>query len=70
MSDFADEASRLEELQREDALHRLNARARPAANTSGVCADCGRAIERARLVAIPHASRCIDCQRIHEGKRV
>jgi DnaK suppressor protein len=29
----------------------------------GVCETCGRAIDPARLRALPHATRCLDCQR-------
>ncbi|MBI2397723.1 MAG: TraR/DksA C4-type zinc finger protein [Xanthomonadales bacterium] len=70
MSDFADEASRVEEQQREDALALLRNRPRPIANLSSQCMDCEGPIERARLAAVPHCQRCIDCQRIHEGRRV
>jgi DnaK suppressor protein len=31
--------------------------------TFGTCQDCGREIERERLVAIPYTSRCIECAR-------
>lgn len=37
----------------------------------GVCADCGDMISAARLLAAPHALRCISCQkqyeRVHPG---
>ncbi|MCC6179597.1 MAG: TraR/DksA C4-type zinc finger protein [Chloroflexi bacterium] len=29
----------------------------------GVCSDCGRQIDPARLAVRPQATRCIDCQR-------
>jgi DnaK suppressor protein len=32
----------------------------------GVCADCGGAIERKRLQAVPWALRCVDCQEVFE----
>lgn len=30
------------------------------------CADCGEAIPASRLVANPHAGRCLDCQEEYE----
>ena len=29
----------------------------------GVCESCGQSIDPARLKALPHAARCLDCQR-------
>ena len=34
--------------------------------TYGKCESCGREIAEERLEAIPHATRCIDCQRLAE----
>jgi RNA polymerase-binding protein DksA len=34
--------------------------------TYGRCASCGKAIEAARLKALPHASLCIACKRAEE----
>ena len=34
--------------------------------TYGRCANCGKAIEAARLKALPHASLCIACKRAEE----
>jgi RNA polymerase-binding transcription factor DksA len=31
--------------------------------TYGVCADCGRAIAKARLNALPFTSTCVECAR-------
>jgi len=42
------------------------ARDRIAAGTYGVCADCGNAIDFARLRVQPAALRCVHCQRVHE----
>lgn len=39
----------------EDALARIEAK------TYGICEDCGQAIPKARLDAIPHASQCVSC---------
>ena len=33
----------------------------------GVCPDCGRAIDYARLRAYPPAERCTECQTLHEN---
>jgi DnaK suppressor protein len=37
-----------------------------ADGTYGRCATCGKAIEAARLKALPHASLCIACKRAEE----
>lgn len=39
----------------------LDARARLAAGTYGVCAGCGRMIPAGRLLARPAASHCVAC---------
>ena len=38
--------------------------ARLEAGTFGTCVRCGKRIARERLVALPWAARCIDCQRL------
>ena len=35
----------------------------------GVCAGCGKPIERARLEALPYATLCMDCKRGEERRR-
>lgn len=40
----------------EEALDRLEA------GTYGKCVDCGKAIHRARLAALPAAARCVKCE--------
>ena len=47
----------------DDALARLGT------GTYGTCIDCGNAIPLERLVALPQAARCIDCQRRDERDR-
>ena len=42
------------------------ARERLAAGTYGVCVSCGREITYERLLAYPAATRCIECQTVHE----
>lgn len=34
--------------------------------TYGACVDCGGPIDFERLATEPSASRCVDCQRVHE----
>jgi RNA polymerase-binding transcription factor DksA len=41
--------------------------ARKAAGTYGICENCGRPIDPARLKARPEATLCIDCQREREA---
>lgn len=36
--------------------------------TYGLCIQCGKAIPKKRLKAVPHTSLCIDCQKGNEGK--
>ncbi len=45
------------------------AAARIDAGTYGVCENCGRPIEPARLKALPHASLCLACKRRDERTR-
>ncbi len=50
-----------------DSLKRLEGEVRAAidklsAGTYGYCEDCGKRIARARLEALPWASRCLECQ--------
>jgi DnaK suppressor protein len=48
--------------QLEDALDRIEL------GTYGRCEDCGERISKARLAAVPHATRCIKCaSRIERG---
>ena len=51
----------LEELQLIDAAQR-----RMAEGTYGRCEHCGLPIDFQRLQAAPFASRCFDCQTVHE----
>src|SRR5262245_44507655 len=36
--------------------------------TYGICASCGKAIEAARVKALPHATLCISCKRREERR--
>lgn len=66
MTDEMDRASGLEMADRERALNaRLN-RVKEAPEESGVCNDCGDAIDPARIAVLPDAVTCIDCQTLRE----
>ncbi|HVG88169.1 MAG: TraR/DksA family transcriptional regulator [Gaiellales bacterium] len=34
--------------------------------TYGICERCGEPIDEARLEALPHATKCIECKRLEE----
>jgi RNA polymerase-binding transcription factor DksA len=40
------------------------------ARMRGTCLSCGHPIPPARLRALPHAVRCVDCQRAFEAERL
>ncbi len=48
--------------QIDDALKRMDA------GTYGVCESCTKPIPMNRLKAVPHATMCIECQRLKEQK--
>ncbi len=60
MADFADDASAVEELQREAALsaHRINRDAVSAVK----CEECEEELPEARRKAYPGCTMCVDCQ--------
>ncbi len=64
MADFADDASAVEELQRNAALsaHRINRDAVSATH----CSDCGYAIPELRRMKVPGCQRCASCQQDSE----
>ncbi|MDU6817819.1 MAG: TraR/DksA C4-type zinc finger protein [Leclercia adecarboxylata] len=66
MADFADDASAVEELQREAALsaHRINRDAVSATH----CAECGTSIPDERRKAIPGVELCFYCAEDAEKK--
>ena len=59
MADFADDASAVEELQRNAALsaHRINRDAVSATH----CAECEEELPEARRKAYPGCTMCVDC---------
>ncbi|CAM3912584.1 TraR/DksA C4-type zinc finger protein [Castellaniella denitrificans] len=70
------EAWREEEIDKvETAIDHQRARAADAAlrriedGCYGACEDCGRAISRARLLALPAALRCAACQQAYERRQ-
>ena len=64
MADFADDASAVEDLQRNAALsaHRINRDAVSATH----CSDCGEDILELRRVKVPGCKRCASCQQDSE----
>ena len=50
-------------VQIDEALQRLND------GTFGQCRDCEKPIPQKRLLLVPFAVRCVECQRNHDGKR-
>jgi len=71
MSDPADLGSEREEIQRQEALNRVRYRthADPLLNEEGerICRDCEELILLERMLAAPHAVRCVPCQKALEG---
>ena len=68
MADFADDASAVEELQRNAALsaHRINHDAVSATH----CEDCGEDIPELRRVKVPGCQRCASCQQDSEHRQM
>jgi DnaK suppressor protein len=54
-------------LWQEEEARITEARRALANGTYGICLTCGQQIAAARLVAVPEAVRCLDCQRHFEG---
>lgn len=68
MTDIVDEAQRLDEERRADAIRDVVMVARDRHGTPE-CVDCGEPIEHERRAACPGARRCIDCQHAQEMRR-
>ena len=75
--DEADASSKLYEREHELALTRNtrelleqteHALARIDAGTYGVCESCGKAIGKARLLAFPRATLCVECKQRQERR--
>lgn len=66
-SEAAEEVARTLLVSEENLLNEVNAALdRLAQGTFGQCEQCGRAISRERLEAIPYARTCIRCARAGE----
>lgn len=71
--DRGQEADREVDLARSDQEHlelsQINAAlGRLDSPGFGLCSDCGEAIAAARLMARPHAQRCLGCESAHEHR--
>lgn len=66
MSDWTDEASALEQLQREKALAAIT---RYEGTSLADCLDCGGEIPAGRQQAIPGCTMCTDCASMLEQRR-
>jgi phage/conjugal plasmid C-4 type zinc finger TraR family protein len=66
--DDADRAQVLEEMERDAALTAVLARHKSgqAKAGNGACEDCGSRIPAARRLAVPWATRCVECASIAE----
>jgi RNA polymerase-binding transcription factor DksA len=73
MSDIADRAGDLEELQRAQALHAQSAVVieMPRCDRDGkrICLTCEDRLSQKRLRAEPRAVRCVECQDLHEKRQ-
>ena len=59
---YHEQASALEQAQRDEALRVIQAQAQPNGSGRAACQDCGEPIPRERRSAVPNAIRCIRCQ--------
>lgn len=68
MSDEADQAQGVEELEREAAIRRVTAPSPvpPKRLAEGVCEVCAEEIEEDRRAAQPGARLCVECQSSRE----
>ncbi len=64
MSDDADQAQAVEELERQAAIRRITAPSPPPPKrlAEGICEVCAESIEDERLAALPTARVCVECQ--------
>lgn len=73
MSDLADHAGDLEEMQRNEALRARSAVVveMPRQNGKGkrICLACEERLSQKRLKASPSAVRCVECQDLHEKRQ-
>ena len=65
MADIVDQAQHVEALERQAAISAALRRPAETPRMDGgviVCLECGEPIPLARLLAVPHAVRCVACQ--------
>lgn len=71
MADAVDAAQAAEALYLATAVHAAGRRLTDGqvADETGrlVCRDCGEPLSRARLEAVPWASRCVECQEAEDA---
>lgn len=64
-----EEIEETEEIFLDEGERRIDEARRALADGSyGTCTGCGCEIPPARLEAVPEAVRCVDCQRLFEGR--
>lgn len=66
MSDWTDDATELEERQRQAALA---ARVVYSGESADECIECGYEISSARQMAVPGCTMCTDCASMTEQRR-
>ena len=69
MSDESEQATEIENLDREVALINHTNRTGERPMSPGCCNDCGADIPQRRLQALPDAVTCITCQAIRENRK-
>ncbi len=67
MTDIFEQASDLEQRQREDALAMQAAR-QPIGASLSHCQDCGEPISDKRRLCAPGCTRCVNCQNEYEKR--
>ena len=71
MTDIIDSAAELEQLNRDLALKERQRRSNEAPDEDALgryCLDCGEQIPDKRIIRIPWAVRCVECQTINEKR--
>ena len=68
--DTEDESALCAAQMETNELHRIDtALGKIQDGSYGICEDCGKRIPKARLEALPHATRCLSCQLVSEGEQ-
>lgn len=72
MTDIYDQASSIEQLERDRVVQRCRAAGKAQATLAAVrgtaldCHDCGDPISALRQAAVPGCTRCLGCEQRHE----